>query len=354
MTARPKTSRLRRWLRRGLIGCAVLTIVVVAIAWALWHNDQQVQVTISPETTWIVEPLRDDGYVDYVAALNQHASQGVTLENNAVVLFCRAMGPKAIHKATSETFFELLGIEPLAAEGEYFVTFDRYLDEQRPEIDVEEQETLEEEFVQAAKRPWSKKDLPLLAQWLTANQNPLQLVVEGTRRPRCYWPIVGAVEDTSLMAVLLPGMEGCREFARGLCIRAMLHAQSGRFDDARADLMACHRLARLASRGPTLVEGLVATTIEGMACQADAAIAHHGDLSVEQAKLFAADLANLSPLEGFADKIDVADRYMYLDSMCLIARKGPAAANEWSVGEAEESLENTIQRCLLNQYVDWD
>ena len=54
----------------------------------------RVLVTISKATTYITEPLRSDGYPDYIAALNQRLSKGVTPENNAVVLFWRAMGPK--------------------------------------------------------------------------------------------------------------------------------------------------------------------------------------------------------------------------------------------------------------------
>ena len=33
--------------------------------------ERQTQVTISKKTTYIVEPLRDDGYPDYIAALSR-------------------------------------------------------------------------------------------------------------------------------------------------------------------------------------------------------------------------------------------------------------------------------------------
>ena len=38
----------------------------------------RVAITISKETTRIVRPLRKDGYVDYIAALNEHYSRGTT------------------------------------------------------------------------------------------------------------------------------------------------------------------------------------------------------------------------------------------------------------------------------------
>ena len=352
MTAPPKKSRLRRWLRRGLIGCAVLAIATVAAGWALWHNDQQVQVTISPETTWIVEPLRDDGYVDYIAALNQHASAGATPQNNATVLFCRAMGPKEIEQTTSGEFYNLLGIEPLAAEGDYFIAFDDYIEAQHPEIDIVEQETLADKHEQTAERPWSEKDHPLLAEWLAVNEKPLRLVIEGSRRPQCYWPLIGSEENTTLFDVVSGGQR-CLEFARALRVRAMLHVDSGRIDEAWADLMTCHRLARLTGRSPSLIDALVAAAIESTAFHTEAVLVHHDDLSAEKARQFGAELAELPPLEGIAEKIDVGERYRFLDSVGFVARIGPMAMTQLS-GELEESLDNTINRWLTNALVDWD
>ena len=87
----------------------------------------QVAVTISKETTYIVEPLRSDGYPDYVTALNQRSSQGVTPENNSAVLFWKAVGPKEIFPQYREQYCQMLGISPLPEKGDYFVDFDDYV-----------------------------------------------------------------------------------------------------------------------------------------------------------------------------------------------------------------------------------
>src|SRR4029078_1861738 len=63
------------------------------------------KITISKETTYITEPLRPDGYPDYVAALNQRMSLGVTPENNAAVLLQKAFGPSEIPVALRADFF---------------------------------------------------------------------------------------------------------------------------------------------------------------------------------------------------------------------------------------------------------
>ena len=63
-----------------------------------------VQVTISKETTYLTGPLRKDGSVDYLKALNQQFSKGVTPDNNAAVLYWKAMGPGELRKGVFRRF----------------------------------------------------------------------------------------------------------------------------------------------------------------------------------------------------------------------------------------------------------
>ena len=85
--------RLFRWIvllpLLGVLVMMFLCVLVVILAYVGAHSGKSpgLLVTISKETTYITEPLRADGYPDYVAALNQRFSQGVTPENNAAVLF---------------------------------------------------------------------------------------------------------------------------------------------------------------------------------------------------------------------------------------------------------------------------
>ena len=310
-----------------------------------------VQITISKETTRITKPLRADGYVDYIAALDQHASKGVTPKNNAAVLFFRAMGPtdKYMSKDVRTTYYKLLAIKPLAAEGDYFIDIEDYLETQKPAITEKEEEKFWDEFFRAAKHPWTKMDYPLLAGWLAANEKPLRLVVEGTRRPHCYWPLVGNKEDGELLAVLKPGIQVGRRFTKALCVRAMLHAGSGRIDAAWADLMASHRLARLTNGGPMLMDAISGTVLENMTCQADVAMAHHVDLSAKRAKRFAAELVKLPLLDGLADKFDVAARYLFLDSIRTVAQ----SLDEISAKSAK-SRAALLRPRATNALVDWD
>src|SRR5689334_14951754 len=69
-----------------------------------------VNVTLSKETTRITEPLTADGYPDYVEYLNRQLSEGVTPQNNAVVLLWQVVGPQTVSKSKRAEYFRRLGV----------------------------------------------------------------------------------------------------------------------------------------------------------------------------------------------------------------------------------------------------
>lgn len=334
-------------------------------------------VTISPETTYIVEPLSDDGYVDYLAALNQRSRQGVTPENNAAVLLWQALGPAEIAGGHGEQdcdgFFRELGVPRPPDDAEYFVPLRTYASRIEGEPPADEQREpgedawgdpagagrtwesiLDRQFEQAEERPWSPEEFPQLAAWLEANEGPLQLVVEGSTRARFYSPLVPPRESPPLFHVLLDGSQRCRDVCRVLRSRAMLRLGEGKADEAWHDLLACHRWARLVAQGPMFIETLIANAIEGTACAGDAALAHHGNLTSEQARRVRADLRRLDPMPNVVDKIDAAERFSFLDAVSAMVREGPAAVAE-SAGSGEETpwLETQFSKRAA-RLLDWD
>ena len=154
------------------------------------------KITVSKQTTYVTGPLRPDGYVDFVAAINERCSRGVTVENNAAVPLWRAIGPGRFDRPDAPAqFFKRLGIAELPKEGPYLVDLDHWKGWKNPSADDEANEQLrgeiQEQFETAQRRPWSKAEFPVLAEWLRANQKPLELIIEGTRRPkylRRLWP----------------------------------------------------------------------------------------------------------------------------------------------------------------------
>lgn len=318
--------------------------------------------TISKETTYITAPLRKDGFPDYIAALNQRFSKGVTPERNSAVLFWKAVGPKAIPEKTREKYFQMLGIPPLPEKGDYFVASSDFVERQRADkkLTPDELKTFEagtywDSFNTAMQRPWSKKEFPVWAEWLAVNEKPLALAAEACRRPRYYDPMLTSAGDSGLLlAALLPGVLNSREFARALKVRAMLRVQEEKIDEAWADMLTCHRLGRHVGQGPTLVEALVGITIDGMAQAGDLAILQHAKLTAVQLVKMRAELAQLPPMSKMADKFDVTERMMFLDSTLVVARGDTRSLTFLAgFGGDEKSLVAMIQKAVATS-LDWD
>ncbi len=155
-------------------------------------NKPRVRVTISKETTFITEPLRDDGYPDYLAYINQELSDGVTPDNNVVIPLLEVIGPEEVDKAQREEFFKRLGMPPLPAAGNYFQSWYRYAEkvpaDQRPAVPAGDPRDSEDYILDlddvARSRPWTAKEFPHLARWLESENDRLAKLVAGSKRSR--------------------------------------------------------------------------------------------------------------------------------------------------------------------------
>ena len=181
-------------------------------------QDSDVPIRISKEMTYITSPLRDDGTVDYVEALSQRQREGVTAENNSVVMFRRALGHEDLSAETSDEYFRQLGIEALPKDGPYLISLDGFLDALNPaelpdlytetgELVTElfrRKKPIEKQYYEAISRPWTRGEFPILARWVDTNETPLELVLEGSKRPEFFYPLLSA--DRLLARALLTGM----------------------------------------------------------------------------------------------------------------------------------------------------
>ena len=318
-----------------------------------------VVITISKETTRITEPLRKDGYVDYVAALDQRFHTGVTPENNASVLFWQAMGPRGIIPRHRDEYFKRLGIPPLPEKGNYYVSLAEYFQRRREggkPADAALDLDWWEQLTAAMSRPWSRKEFPLLADWLAANEKPLSIVIEASKRPRRYYPLI-AEAGNMVIDVLLPAVDQQREAAKALKARAMIRLSECEVDQAWDDLLACHRLARLTAQGPTLVDALFATAIDRIACAGDQALVEHSRLTAAEVGKLQNDLGKLPPLPKIVEKIDVGERYLFLDCVSTVARDGLASMDKLgrlTLGETASSTVTSLMKLVAGATIDWD
>ncbi|HEX5271372.1 MAG TPA: hypothetical protein VFW33_12825 [Gemmataceae bacterium] len=293
------------------------------------HDDKPVaKLPLGKETTYITGPLDKDGYLDYESALNDRLGMGISPETNANVLLWKALGPAAWgwegNSQMREECFKRLGIANLPAEGDYFFDLPAYV-RHHAKLDVKQVSAIVDQQERAGQRPWSANDYPHLAGWLRANEKPLALAVQASRRPDYFNPVVTrktGEKPERLIDALFPSLWRCRDMASALAARAMLRLGDGKADEAWQDLLACHRLGRLLARGGTSIEAMYGAAIDRNAANADLAYLEGAGLTAGQVRGCLKDLRGLPAMPPIADKCDLTERFMYLDAVQSVRRGG--------------------------------
>jgi hypothetical protein len=319
-------------------------------------------VAISPGTTFVTAPVSEDGAIDIVAAINAKYGAGVKAEENAAAILYDVIGPRPEGTRQPDLFFERMGVSAPPETGNFFVDLGTHL-KQTEGIERNDSRMTQsfEEQNRAMARPWKKAELARIGGWLDANEASLQLVIDATRRPGYFSPVVlqrtelnsGAPSpERGLLGQLLPGVQATRSLARALVARAMLHLGEGRTEAAWNDLLAVHRLGRLVAQGPTLIEGLVGFALDSIASAAIVTLLEHGQADDALLQRMERDLNNAPPLADMADKVDFMERLIYIDSALLAAAGGQQAEEVLAVENADAIVR------LLHQpgfpAIDWN
>jgi hypothetical protein len=300
------------------------------------------------------KPADKDGYVDYEAKLNDILAKGITPEKNANVLLWKALGPTPEGgTGMPAEFYRRLGIPEPPRDGQYFVGLQRYMQD-RLKLDREDWDELFTQQTHAAQRPWSAKDYPHIAEWLAFNEKPLVVVMEATKRTEYYNPLVSRKTEKdpgSLIGVLLPSTQKCRELATALCARAMLRAEAGKFDEAWQDILAAHRLGRLVARGGTLIEALVGIAIDSIASNANLAYLERAKLDSKQLAARLKELQQLPPMPLMVEKIETGEWHMYLDTLQIVRRGGVGQLEALSGGKGWKPTPEELKALAA---LDWE
>ena len=313
------------------------------------------KLTLGKDTTYVMGPLDKQGYVDYESALNAELSRGVTADTNANVLLWKAFGPTPEGGSGMPTaYFKWLDTTEPPKDGEYFVGIDTFARD-RLALTQNQLTAVYDQQSWATKQPWSAKEYTVVAEWLKFNEKPLAVVVEATKRPDYFNPLCSRRNDDnpgSLIGALLPSVQKCRELATALTARAMLRVEEGKFKEAWDDLIACHRLARLTTRGATLIESLVGIAIGAIASNSTLAYLERANLDSKQALAHLKDLQALPAFRPMDEKINTGERFMGLDSLQLIRRGGGMNVLGGDIfGEKQKPTEEDRKALAM---LDWD
>ncbi len=343
-------SRRRRFRWILLI---LLLLVLAILVFALWPARST--YTISEQTTFVTGPLDEDGYVHYVAAVNEHLSAGISSNDNANALIWMALGPHPENAKMPKEYFMRLGYEP-PEDGEYFITSSKYLEELAPNEDGQKRDEAANHFRDLASRPWAAGAESRLMGWLARNEKPLAVVIAAATRPEYYNPLVPGGNENGrgmLIGSLLPNVQKCREVAQALCCRAMLATAEGEHESAWRDLLACRRLGRLLARGGTLIEALVGIAIEQMADKAIVAFLAQEKLDARAILSYLRILQNESRLPPLNEKLDFSERCKCLDALAFMARGFTELRDLSGVPQPKAKNSGVIDK-LFARSVNWD
>lgn len=328
---------MTRKRRFKLIAFLFLSLALFVVAW-IWWPLSPVTVIISKETTFVEGPLRADGTIDYVAALNEILSKGVTKDNNALIPLLQALGPAVIPDgANRRSIYAALGMEPLPAKGDYFLDLLGVVkrvatpgeNATRDGGDTTQRRAIDDLALtqqhEASIAPWAASDLPWIDGWVIANEKPLAKVHEAAARSHLWLPRVSPAGDPGGPAVIHVAVHAVREqreIAMCLACRAMNRLHRGDIDGAWMDCLAMLRLGRLIGRSGDFIHNLNGTVIEQIGARCVIAVAHHSTIAPPRAAAMIADLQKLPARLPIMECLDKSERLGTLDVVTSIHRVG--------------------------------
>lgn len=281
------------------------------------------RVTISKATTFLTRPVDKEGHVDYIEALNQRSSIGVTPKNNAAVLLWKAFGPAEIPKPLRPAVFKRLGIKPLPEQGPYYVPLYLLTAKLKGKERNFAHQQLSEHFDKCMSGPWKRTQYSDIFNWLVLNEEPLEQLTLAGQRKRFYVPFVrsaNADPGDSLSAVQMSTYQSMRQTGRILTIRAMLRFGEGKTAAALKDLLTIRRLSRLYGQEPLVISSLIAGAVDSTVSWAGAKLAQTGKLTAAQAITYGAKLNELGPFTKGARSTHEIERIEMLDFATRLAR----------------------------------
>ncbi|MEQ8836372.1 MAG: hypothetical protein RID07_06160, partial [Lacipirellulaceae bacterium] len=297
---------------------------------------------LGKSTTYITEPLAEDGLPDYAAVIFAKQREGVTPENNGAVPFWRAMGPQDYNNM-EQSMFQLacdeIGLEnldtgaflvpaytddqiytdfgyvaPEVPDGEYGYADDMAASDKQPSAITKD--SIQALIEYAKERPWTAEQYPPLASWVKRNNQALDLLVEAGKRPEFYSPSPSFLNEPNpaLLSLWLTSSQVGRSASRELNLRGMLHLGEGRVELAWQDFFAIMQLGNHIARGDTCVEKLIGIAMRDVAMSCLDDVLNSEQLTEQLARKILSDLQSLPMRVDMAGAIDRGERFMFLDS----------------------------------------
>ncbi|MFI4862447.1 MAG: hypothetical protein ACIAXF_17410 [Phycisphaerales bacterium JB063] len=295
-----------------------LTLILAVTTWPIAGQDnRRIELEIGEDTTFFTGPVRDDGTIDYIAALNAQYGEGIANQDNAYVILVQLFAEQDPDRRVEEEHhweqtFEVLGIDP-PADRVRFSNWNAFA----AELGFDEREALDH-YNMALAGPWSEEDYPEIGVWLEVNEDALLLLREGLEREKFFSPIVSADDDQSLLGAITPNLHHYRQIAKLLLIRFHRDVQRGDVDAAIDLVWLIDRLGYHASAEPTVIGKLVGFSCRRLAATAIAEICGRGALDQRHAIRLIRTHMRANEKQSFQDVMNHSDRCLALEQAQLL------------------------------------
>jgi hypothetical protein len=290
--------------------------------------------TIGKETTVVNGPLKPDGTIDYLPAINALLAKDAKNEDNAAIplLLLQAGVSKdgTIEPRLRQSLAALHAAIPEKVERSTYLS--DYAARQKGVDMIPEPEgtRLAELAERLFLRPWKAQDQPLAVEWLVASAGALKLAEDASRRSKFFIPFLVPAEKS------IVGLEGSAVEAqppvsimmlptRLLLSRAQMRAGAGNVAAALADVHATRNLGRVVEQEHFGLLHLMSLATEYNALRACAGMAVSGTLTREQLQAVRQEILSLPVISDEDPAREQVEEFIALDlAMQCIAGKSLA------------------------------
>lgn len=284
--------------------------------------------TISKETTYFTGPLKPDGSIDFIAAVNDHFSKRITAESNAARIIVPLLDPLCWSTADQRNMTLIrLGLDPEEFPPEDTlhgtIAGDR-------ELQPTEEEFLRQ-YVSAIGKTWTDDDFPLVAEWLAENEAKLERIVEGAQRSQYFVPLPTIEEADGFWPVLMDPTDGIRNLVRTFSIRAHYHFSLGQWQKSWDDLLTIKRISEHFARGPMMIDSLTAYGFYGIACGDAVEFISNADQDVDWEKLLQS--WEINPVANLKDGFEIGERAYIGFIICEIMQQPDAIGRSFEYSD---------------------
>lgn len=279
----------RSAIYRGVLAACLCLSAFTVPAQEDQPPQRKLDITLNAKITVFTEPLREDGTIDYVTAINDHSRKGVTNENNAFrdlwMLLNGEFDPDHPNAADPEDVMWHLGqtCKALGIQGEELKAAPHYVQWwDQAEAAGFDPDDLYELDAEELLGPIDTDLLRHYVKWLKAAEPSFAFAAKAVDKQRYWAPMMGGDDAGLVVAVLLPHLGEHRSLARGLQAWAYYTASQGDFDQTLQAIDTLRKLAWHQSHEWSLISSLVAISIEALTMETIRELVAHQLLDEER------------------------------------------------------------------------